>query len=77
MSQESEILRRLESGVTITPLDVLREFGCFRLAARIEEIRKIRKDIETIPVRTVTGKCVAGYRLKRIIEPSGQVLLTI
>lgn len=50
MSQSAEIERRLESGATLTPLDALREFGCFRLAARIEELKHRRKDIETIPV---------------------------
>ena len=77
MSQEVEILRRLETGVTLTPIDALADpdIRSFRLAARIDGLRKAGHDIETIPVRTVTGKCVAGYRLKRIIEPSGQVLM--
>lgn len=79
MSQEIEILRRLESGVTLTPIDALAdpEIRSFRLAARIDSLRKLGHDIETVPVHTGTGKTVAGYRLKRIIEPSGQFLLTI
>ena len=37
MSQESEILRRLETGVTLTPLDALHdpEISSLRLGARI------------------------------------------
>ena len=39
MSQNQEILKHLKEGKTITPLDALREFGCFRLAARIYDLR--------------------------------------
>ena len=77
MSQEVEILRKLESGATLTPLDALREFGCFRLAARCLELKRAGHDIETIRIQTPNGASVAGYRLKRTIEKSGQVLLTI
>lgn len=79
MSQEIEILRRLENGVTLTSIEALAdpEIKSFRLAARIESLRKAGHDIETVPVHTGTGKTVAGYRLKRIIEPNGQVMLTI
>ena len=79
MSQEVEILRRLESGVTLTPIDALAdpEIKSFRLAARIRNLRDSGHDIETVQVHTGTGKTVAGYRLKRIIDKSGQVLFMI
>jgi hypothetical protein len=79
MSQEVEILRRLETGVTLTPIDALAdpEIRSFRLAARIDSLRKFGHSIETVPVHTGTGRTVAGYRLKRIIDKSGQVLLAI
>ena len=79
MSQEVEILRRLETGVTLTPIDALADpdIRSFRLAARIDSLRKAGHEIETVRVNTGTGRTVAGYRLKRIIEKSGQVLLTI
>ncbi len=79
MSQELEILRRLESGVTLTPIDALAdpEIRSFRLAARIDSLRKAGHDIETVPVHTGTGKCVAGYRLKRRVERNGQILLVV
>lgn len=38
-SQKSEILAYLKSGHSLTPMDALRQFGCFRLAARIKELR--------------------------------------
>jgi hypothetical protein len=77
MSQEVEILRRLETGVTLTPIDALTdpEIRSFRLAARIDGLRKAGHDIETVPVHTGTGKIIAGYRIKRRTEPSGQVLM--
>lgn len=79
MSQELSILRRLESGVTLTPIDALAdpEIRSFRLAARIDSLRKAGHDIETVPIHTGSGTKVAGYRLKRIIEPSGQVLMSL
>lgn len=77
MSQESEILRRLETGVTLTPIDALADpdIKSFRLAARVESLRKAGHDIETVPVHTGTGKTIAGYKLRRRIEQSGQVLM--
>lgn len=79
MSQELSILRRLETGVTLTPIDALAdpEIRSFRLAARIDSLRKAGYDIETVHVRTGAGKHLAGYRLKRRVEQSGQVLLSI
>ena len=79
MSQELEILRRLESGVTLTPIDALAdpEIRSFRLAARIDSLRKSGHDIETVPVHTGTGRTVAGYRLKRRVEQNGQILMAV
>ncbi len=79
MSQEVEIMRRLSSGITLTPIEALAdpEIRSFRLAARIDSLRKAGHEIETVPVHTGTGKCVAGYRLKRRVEPNGQILLTV
>lgn len=79
LSQELSILRRLESGVTMTPIDALNdpEIRCMRLAGRIFELKRMGYQIETLKVETSTGKHCAGYRLARRVEPSGQVLLTI
>lgn len=40
MSQNKEILDHLKSGKTITPTEALDKFGCFRLGARIKNLRK-------------------------------------
>lgn len=79
MSQELSILRRLETGVTLTPIDALAdpEIRSFRLAARIQSLREAGHEIETVRIHTPGGSTVAGYRLRRRIESSGQVLLTI
>lgn len=47
MTQTETILAHLQSGGSITPIDALREFGCFRLAARIKELRDSGHDVQT------------------------------
>ncbi len=47
MSQEQQILNHLKLGEGITPIDALQKFGCFRLAARIADLRKDGWDIHT------------------------------
>ena len=39
-SQEKQIYEHLRLGNGITPLYALKKFGCFRLAARIRDLRK-------------------------------------
>ena len=40
ISQEDLIFRHLELGGTITPLEALNLYGCFRLGARIWDLRQ-------------------------------------
>ena len=40
MSHKEEVLKYLQSGKKLTPLDALNLFGCFRLGARICELRQ-------------------------------------
>ncbi len=63
MSQEQAILAWLKAGNSITPLDALSLFGCFRLAARIADLRSEGWDIRTESVKTPSGKYVARYQL--------------
>ncbi len=63
-SQRSRILRYLETGRTLTGLTALDRFGCFRLAARIAELRHQGYTIDTDTVR-VGDKHFAAYRLAR------------
>ncbi len=61
-SQAQEILDHLLTGKPITALDALQEYGCFRLAARIHELRK-QYDIEEVVVRR-NGKRYAQYFIR-------------
>jgi hypothetical protein len=61
------IRTHLENGRDITPLEALDQYGCFRLAARIDELRKAGLDIETI-TETRNGKKYAKYKLRGQME---------
>ena len=64
-SQCSAILEHLKKGLSITPLEALNRFGCFRLSARIHDLRHKQgyDNIVTERVLTSSGKYVAQYRL--------------
>lgn len=63
-SQTARIKAALLRGETLTPMDALRRFGCFRLGARIWDLRnKQGMDIRTEQFRTKSGKIVAAYSL--------------
>jgi len=61
-SQEDKILEYLKQGYTLSPLDALNRFGCFRLGARIFDLRKQGHDIRSKNVRR-NGKTFAEYYL--------------
>ena len=61
MTQNGTILDMLRRE-PITAMDALREAGCFRLAARISDLRAMGYDIESEMV-TVNGKRIARYTL--------------
>ena len=62
--QAAAILADLEAGHQMTPLDALRRHGCFRLAARIAELRAAGYPIATEHLTTDAGARVASYRLQ-------------
>lgn len=62
MTQNDMIRAHLLSGKPITPIDALNEYGCFRLAARIADLRKEGLQIET-QTEQAGGKAWAKYRL--------------
>ncbi len=63
-SQRDLILNYLQNVGTITPIEALHGFGCFRLSERIREIEALGYQVEHIPFKTPTGKRVMSYRLK-------------
>jgi len=62
-TQANRILRYLRDGNRLTALEALERFGCFRLAARIHELRREGWSIEERTVETRGGKRVAEYYL--------------
>lgn len=62
-SQASAILQHLKEGNGITPIDALNLFGCFRLGARIADLKKMGYDIVTERIKVEGGKYVARYHL--------------
>lgn len=63
MTQEELIQDHLERGHKITPLDALNKFGCFRLGARIYDLKQKGLDIKREMVRIKKGVHVARYSL--------------
>ena len=62
-SQTGRILEHLRSVGPITPLEALELYGCFRLAARIKDLREAGWNVQTGNYRTPSGKTVARYWL--------------
>jgi hypothetical protein len=65
LTQTNEVLIHLQQYGAITPLEALDKFGCFRLGARIYDLRKQGHDIETEYV-TRGDKTFARYTMKRV-----------
>ena len=61
-SQRLAILNHLLDGNTLTSVQALEKFGCFRLAARIDEFRKAGHNIITETINR-NGKEFARYHL--------------
>lgn len=62
-AQERMILNHMREHKSITALEALNEYRCFRLAARINDLRKLGHNIITEMVETEYGKRVAEYYL--------------
>jgi hypothetical protein len=67
MTQREEVLAHMEAVGPITPIDALNLYGCFRLAARIGELRSRGHQIktETIPHPLRNGKTYARYSIEQ------------
>ena len=61
-TQKQQIEAYLNKGKSLTPIDALSKFGCFRLAARIADLRNEGLNIAT-KIVTKKGKSYASYTL--------------
>lgn len=62
-SQNNLILKHLQSGKSITPIEALVLYGSLRLSGRIYELKEKGHKIKTEMIETETGKRVAKYTL--------------
>ena len=62
MTQNQNIANHLNKGKAITPIQALNKFNCFRLAARISDLRNDGMKIIT-KIVTKEGKSYASYSL--------------
>lgn len=65
-SQNQAIREYLEAGHSITPLEALNKFNCFRLGARIADLKKLGLRIVASTIKDPnTGKRYANYALEK------------
>ena len=64
MSQNKQIADYLNKGKKLTTIDALNKFGCFRLAARIADLRNEGMNIVTRTIKLENKKQIAQYSVK-------------
>ena len=55
-------------GNCLTPIDALKKFNCFRLSARIKDLRDEGFNIQTKLVKTKSKKIVGSYYMEDAIN---------
>lgn len=63
LSQNRLIKEYLQSGHSLTQMDALNLFGCFRLASRVYDLRNEGLDIKKETIELANGKRVTRYYL--------------
>lgn len=71
MSQEQDILYHLHNVGELTAIEALNRYGCFRLASRINDLRRDCHKIETRKVKN-GKKSYAAYFIIKDKEPEPQ-----
>lgn len=75
-SQTRRIYRYLSQGKSLTSLKALELFNCFRLGARIFELREKGHEIKSEIVRDErTGKRFARYSMPEVIDTNKRIEL--
>lgn len=60
-TQTTQIKAHLESGKTITAIDALLTYNCFRLSARIKDLKDLGYPVDKNMIQIESGKYVAQY----------------
>jgi len=60
-SQNKMIKAHLESGKTITAIEALTQYQCFRLASRISDLKQSGYPVDKMMIELPNGKRVAQY----------------
>ena len=63
-SQNTRILKYLQSGKTLTGMEALKMFDCFSLSQRIRNLKDKGFDIDKDMETTTSGKHIARYKMK-------------
>lgn len=63
-TQNKAILKSMANGCKLTATYALAEFGCFRLAARINDLRRQGYDVKDRWIKTPTNKRIKEYWLE-------------
>ena len=65
-SQSAKVLYHLQNYGPLTAIEALELFACFRLAARINDLKKAGHDIQMEMKKLKNGKKIAVYSLPKI-----------
>ena len=65
-TQSAQVLYHLQNYGSLTAIEALERFACFRLAARINDLKKAGHDIQMEMKRLKNGKKIAVYSLPKI-----------
>ena len=65
-SQRAKVLYHLENYGSLTAIEALELFACFRLAARINDLKEAGHNIQMEMKKMKNGKKIAVYSLPKI-----------
>ena len=65
-TQSAKVLYHLQNYGSLTALEALELFHCFRLAARVNDLKKAGHDIQMETKKLKNGKKVAEYFIPKI-----------
>ena len=76
MTQEQSILDYLKSGKSISPIEALEDFGCFRLASVVHSLKQKGHDIQTKIVGNGRKKWAQYYLGSQFHAPAHKPIYT-